>query len=222
MFNRLFATPLKKVSALIVSVLFIYASSIAWRVSTAELKYFGRSDLIPLSLDPPKEHGKKIAQSFGSRTYIFNRNGEKIYVWKQKINGFQHVYGSALMALELGEKASDVAFCGNEFVEALFDHDQLTYRDLRDRRKDLYHNRLGRAIGLNSKQLGLSGKEAEDYISQVILNKMRSGNQIIEHFKDPRIDTLPTETALNCPNLPKRSILDVILGTKTQSQKLHN
>lgn len=42
-----------------------YVISVVWRVSVQEQKQFGRSDLIPLSLTPPKYKQEPTPQSLG-------------------------------------------------------------------------------------------------------------------------------------------------------------
>lgn len=180
-----------------------YAASIAWRVSVAEKRYFGHSELIPMALHQPKHNHPSVPASYGSRAFIFMREGKPVLVWKQKINAFQHVYGSALMASELGGAFADFAFCGNEWAEAIFDHDGITERDFRDRRKDLYHNRLGR-------EMAASVGDWADYdarIQRMILSEMEMGDQIILHPDNPKVDGLESEAELHCPGLPTQTIL---------------
>src|SRR5690349_20408236 len=98
---------LKKLGLIIFLAFSAYILSILWRVSVAEAKYFGRSDLIHLSFNPPKYQKKgmpKISDAHGSGVFVFSRNHEDkpMIIWRQKVNGFQHIYGSALAAYELG------------------------------------------------------------------------------------------------------------------------
>lgn len=186
-----------------------YILSILWRVSVAEAKYFGRSDLIHLSLNPPKYRKKgmpKVPEAYGSGVFIFNRQGKPMMIWRQKVNGFQHIYGSALAAYELGDKPSDLLFCGNEYMEAvadlIFDKNGIEISDLRDRRKDLYHNALGRQFGIEAKKKGLRGKKADRYIQNRILELVDNGKVYIPHYNDTKVSQLKSERKMGCPGLP--------------------
>ncbi|HEY9686797.1 MAG TPA: hypothetical protein V6C52_07480 [Coleofasciculaceae cyanobacterium] len=198
-----------KILALLLLIPGLYVLSILWRVSLAEQQAFGRSDLLPLSWNRPKysiSNGLHIADAHGSGTFLFNRDGEKVIVWRQKVNGFQHIYGSALAAYELGDKPAGLLFCGNEYMEAyadlIFDLDGIEQSDLRDRRKDLRHNAIGRKIGLDAKTNGLRGVEADHYIRQRILALVDQGGGYIPHYNSPLVDQLKSESDMGCPGLP--------------------
>lgn len=197
----------QKLVRLLLMAFAIYVLSILIRVSLAEEKYFGRSDLIPLSQNGHKYKAKTLSpKSFQSGSYHFDRNGQKIIVWRQKINGFQHVYGPALMAYELGDKASDWTFCANEYMEAFFDvivdDNGISESDILDRRKDLHHNAFGRRIAADVKHRGLSGQAGYDALLKQVLSEVESDRVFIPHYEDPRVKLLPTETEMGCPGLP--------------------
>lgn len=200
---------LKKLCVLSVMLCAVYIFSIFWRVSVSEAKFFGRSDLIPLSLTPPKYQKvgmPYVAEAFGSGVFYFDRDGKHRPVWRQKINGFQHIYGSALAAFELGGKPSDWLFCGNEYMEATADlilsRDGIGPEDLLDRRKDLYHNALGRQIAAETRALGLNGRRADRYMQRRILRFVDTGRIYIPHYDDPRVTRLKSEDEMGCHWLP--------------------
>ncbi len=174
-----------------------YIASIFWRVSVAEKTYFGHSDLIPLSTTKARYTEPAVPGSYGA-TRLFIREGKPIHVWRQKVNGFQHVYGSALVAYELGEKPADWLFCANEWAEAFLDWDGIHQDDFQDRHKDLHHNKLGRGYARAARQTG----QTTTGMAHQILADMEAGNGIILHRKSPRVRHLPSERALGCPNLP--------------------
>ena len=68
-----------------------YVVSILWRVSVAEQALFGRSDLIPLSMNPETFHELPTPDSFGKETYTYVVEGHSTRVYEQLINSFQHV-----------------------------------------------------------------------------------------------------------------------------------
>ncbi len=188
----------------------IYIGTIFWRVSVAEIELFGRSDLLPLQSKKPEYKQQLLGPpgSFGSPYFRFKREGKrlKVFVWKEKINAFQHIYGSALSAYELGEKPADLLFCGNEYVNAFwhftFSDEGIEAKDLRDRRKDLYHNQTGRSIGMKAKELNLSGQEAENHIKKQVTSQMKRWQGYIPHYLSPAVDKLPSESKMGCPFLP--------------------
>jgi hypothetical protein len=217
--KRLLESKSGKIFAILILIPGLYVFSILWRVSFAEQQAFGRSDLLPLSWKRPQysvKNGLHIADTYGSGTLVFNRNGRKVIVWRQKVNGFQHIYGSALAAYELGEKPADFLFCGNEYMEAyadlVFDRDGIEYSDLRDRRKDLHHNAIGRQIGLNAKSKGLKGAAADKYIRQQILSLVDEGRGYIPHYNSPLVDQLKSESEMGCPGLPPAISLYAFAG----------
>jgi hypothetical protein len=122
------------------------------------------------------------------------------------------------MAFEVGDRVADLTFCGNEYLEAYFDPNGISDRDFKDRRKDLYHNRLGREIGMQARQLGLSGSKGEQYLIQKILEEMKTGERFIHHYKDPRVQTIGTEEQLGCSGLPAKNLVDTLLN-RTQKDK---
>ncbi len=201
---------IKTLFLLVLMLPVVYVASIFWRVSVAELELFGRSDLLPLQAEKPP-YKKRLLHppgAHGSGYFMFEREGRKlpVFVWRQKINGFQHIYGSALAAYELGEKPADLLFCGNEYVEAFFDFlfsdEGIETSDLKDRRKDLYHNQTGRKIGLEVKSMDLAGEEAERHIKKRILTRMTLRQGYIPHYNSSAVQRLPSEGAMGCPYLP--------------------
>ena len=192
-----------------------YFFSIFWRVSVAEARFFGRSDLLPLvwRKQPHYSHARQlqVTEAHDSGAFLFHREGKPVLVWRQKINGFQHMYGSALVALELGEKASDWVFCGNEYMEAYadltFDRHGIQDSDLRDRRKDLCHNALGRRVAIEAKAHGFSGQTADAYIQRRLLGWVDAGKVYIPHYNDAQVDRLPDEAHQGCPGLPPKFTL---------------
>lgn len=186
----------------------VYTVSIVWRVSVAEMAQFGKTDLLPLPGQGYRygSHPLKPKEAFGSGVYRMKTGDRSLLVWRQKINGFQHLYGSALASFELGDKPADWLFCANEHVEAFFDFlvdaHGIETSDLRDRRKDLFHNQTGRRIGQEVRRSGLRGQDADRALQQAVLIQMEHGVGYIAHYKDPRVDKLPSEAALGCPFLP--------------------
>jgi len=186
-------------------ILGIYVFCIVWRVSIAMHQYYGRSDLIPFSTSYPKYKEAAVPASFGSPTFTLNPSG--IVVWRQKVNGFQHMYGSALTAFELGDWLADKLFCANEFAEFTFDWNTVQADDLLDRKKDLYNNSLGRAIGIKVRNSGLIGKSAEDEIAKQCFITCETDPKFLAHFLDPRVREL-TEEQLGCYCLPKGNLFN--------------
>jgi hypothetical protein len=200
----------RKILYLIIGLISFYVFTILWRVSVVEYQLFGKSELIPMTIVQPKFNGASVTDSFGNGTYIINRHGKNVVIWKQKINGFQHIFGSALTAFELGDRPANFMFCTNEYMEAIFDPDGISERDFNDRRKDLFHNKTGRAIGIQVKKRGLSGKTAENELINLVLNEMERGKGYIPHHKDPVIKTIGTEEQLGCPGIPQKSLFDLL------------
>lgn len=177
-----------------------YVLSILWRVGVAEQEAFGRNYLLPLTAQARNYTECATEDSFGSKTYTYNRGERTIHVYKQLINGFQHGFGSALAAYELGELPSDLLFRANEYAEATFCSNVGTERFYRDTQKDLANNEIGRKIGVEARILGLSGKAAEDYIRSEVLQSIDE-NRIITHYADPRVNSLPTLDDYGCYGL---------------------
>lgn len=135
-----------------------YTFSVIWRVSLAERDLFGKSTLIPMAAHKSFEDGPVCAETFGSNSFWFERHGKRILVWKDKINCFQHCYGSALAAYELGEGPATWLFNANEYMDYIRDSNGIKENNILDRKKDLAHNIVGRQIGLSAKAHGLSGE----------------------------------------------------------------
>ncbi len=190
----------------------IYVLSVVWRVSVQEQRNYGRSELIPLSFSPPKCLDQATKESFGQRTFRFdNPCGVQVIVWRQKINGFQHMFGSALASYELGDAASEKLFCANEFAEFLCDWNGVEPGDLLDRKKDLVNNKIGRNIGTECRNLKLSGSDVEDFIAKGCVQAVESDPRFIPHYADLRVFSL-TESELGCPGLPKANLFNVARG----------
>jgi hypothetical protein len=186
-----------------------YVLWIMGRVSMAEAAYLGRSELIPMSFKPPKFTHPPIAESYGQQTMVIERHGINEFVWKQKINGYQHILGSAIAAYEIGDYWADKLFCANEFFEWAIDVDGIQMGDIRDRRKDLAHNKIGRRLGLEARARGIGETELVDYLSTQILDVMAL-DAWYQHCMDPRVVKLPDEAALGCPGLPKKNLFNYL------------
>lgn len=180
----------------------VYLGSVGWRVGEAETRYFGRNHCLPLWRKQPDYSEPATADSYGAGTFEFTQNdGRKLRVYKQLINGFQHSYGSALVALELGDAASDFMFRANEYFEAYAKPSGKTYEHLLDTRKDLHNNKVGRRIAADAIALGLRGQAADDYVVSELLKAIDDG-RIIKDFRSARVDLLPTPDEYGCPFLP--------------------
>jgi hypothetical protein len=190
-----------------VVLLVLYVFSVIWRVSAYEQKIFGRSDLIPMSINPRKFSEIPTMETFGAFTYNITVNGKPLRVHSQVINGFQHAFGSALVAYEVGEQFSDFIFRLNEYMEAYCTKDGRRYSHYMDTRKDLYNNTIGRAIGLEAKQKGLQGGAADRYIAARVLNSIQH-REVIPHWLEPEVNDLPSLEDYGCPGLPHPSPTD--------------
>lgn len=186
-----------------------YVLSVVWRVSVQEQTNYGRSDLIPLSLRPQKYQAAGTTDSFGQKTYRFENAEGNVIVWRQKLNGFQHVFGSALACYELGDFLADKLFCANEFAEFTFDWNGVEEGDLLDRKKDLANNKIGRSIAEECRHLNLIGNSAEEYIARRCLKSVEHNPLFLAHCRDIRVLAL-SEAGLGCPGLPKRNIFNAI------------
>lgn len=182
-----------------------YVVSIVWRVSIAENQYFGRSELIPLVLPARKFNAPAVAGSFGHPTYAFTRPEGKVIVWRQKINGFQHVYGSALASFEIGGSLAKKLFCLNELAEFTCDWNGVELSDLLDRKKDLANNELGRAIGTAARKARIPQKIAESFIARECAIAVESNPRFIPHYLDARVLSL-SERELGCDCLPTMNL----------------
>lgn len=180
----------------------LYISSVVWRVSVAEQKIFGHSELIPLSFPLKPFRNPGTESSYGSLTYTVFQDGKEITIYKQLINGFQHTYGSALIARELGPRASDLIFRTNEYVEAMRCKQGNVENHYWDTRKDLQNNLIGRRIGRSIRTLPLTFKQGERLMAERTLDALNNG-VAISHFLDPRVEKLPTLEQFGCPHFPK-------------------
>lgn len=98
----------------------VYVLSIVCRVSATEESLFGRSELVPNQFKKRGYVQPPTSDSFGAFTYQFVRAGQTVTVCKRLINSFQHAYGSALVAYEIGVDPADLLFRANEYAEATF------------------------------------------------------------------------------------------------------
>lgn len=178
----------------------LYVLSICWRVGWNEQQLYGRNYLVPLSLKVPQYTDPGDAQTFFNSTYTFERAGKKIRVHKQLINSFQHSFGSALAAYEIGDLPADLLFRANEYVETIFGCKARPEYDLLDTKKDLANNAIGRSIGCDVRKRGLYGGEAEKAIIEEILLQTDNGS-ILKHYKDARVVALPSFDDYGCPGL---------------------
>ena len=187
-------------------VIGVYVVSVIWRVSLAEQQVFGRSELIRFATsrdfnEPP------VLPYWGQPTYSVIHNGKKIIVFRQKINGYQHMFGSALVDLEIGPRLSKLLFAANEWAEFCCDFNGVSTADLMDRRKDLANNRLGRKLGEAARQKGLTGAAAEEYLKELSVIAM-DHPEFLPYYVDIRWLALGDEASLGCPYLPKRNIFN--------------
>ncbi len=190
------------ICAALVGVLGLYVLNIIWRVSFAENDLFGRSYLLPLTLHPRQYDQPPSPSSYGSGTYEFNRGGKTVIVYKQLVNGFQHAYGSALVAFEIGAPAADLLFRANEYVEAYCCKDGRTLKHFLDTKKDLHNNAVGREIGFAARDRHISNKDAETFMVGQVCEDMEKG-VVLDHFLSPRVVALPSPDNYGCPGLPK-------------------
>jgi hypothetical protein len=180
----------------------MYVLSVAWRVGCAEEELYGRNCTLPMHKHSRDFREGPIAGSYQFRTYTFIRkDGTKVKVHRQLINGFQHAYGSALACLELGAGASDLMFRLNEYCEAYTKKWGKTYAHSLDTRKDLANNLVGRRIAEQAWQRGLAGADADRFMKGEILAAIERG-VVLNHYLDPRVQKLPTLAEFGCPFLP--------------------
>jgi len=191
-----------RVSLVALALAGAYVLTVTWRVSVAEQSLFGQSHLVPLSLKKPQFTEYPTPDSYNGGTYSYVRAGKFVRVHKQMINGFQHTYGSALTAFELGEFPADILFRANEYFEAYSCKNGRSSNHYIDTRKDLFNDRVGRLIGMEARNKGLFGRRAEKYIIAKVLQAMDSGI-VLPHYRDPRVPLLPTLEEFGCPGLPK-------------------
>jgi hypothetical protein len=179
-----------------------YALAICWRVADAELRIFHRNHIFKtLNNGTPDYTGPVVPASYGGKTFQIVRSGRIVTVHKQLINGFQHVYGSGLAAFELGDFPADVAFRLVEYFEAYTTKGGRTYAHLLDTKKDLLNNSQGRKIAAAAHAKGLTGKSADDFMQDQILQAIDRGD-VINHFMDYRVQNLPPLEAFGCWGLP--------------------
>ncbi len=179
-----------------------YVTSVCWRVSVAEYEQFGRSTLLPVSFTQRKYNEPATHASFQSNTFTYKRkDGTSVRVYKQLINGFQHAYGSALAAYEIGSPLADLLFRANEYAESyVFCRDTDTEKYSLDTRKDLANNAVGRDIAESVRKLNLSRPDAHsNLLSETV--KAVDSNRVLPHFMDPRVALLPSESKMGCPGL---------------------
>ncbi len=182
-------------------VLAIYVVSVIFRVSAQEQKVFGRSTLIPMSLNPRPFSEIPTMETYGAFNYNIEFRGKPLLVHRQTINGFQHAFGSALVASELGAEFSDLIFRINEYVEAVFERDSSRLAHVLDTRKDLYNNAVGREISQEANSKHISGEALEDYLADEVLQAIRD-RRVISHWLDAEVKSLPTSEHYGCPGLP--------------------
>ncbi len=183
----------------LIILLACYILSILWRVSIAEQELYGRSYLIPLG--PKIDHNEAgTPASFYDNTYSVVRDGKTVHVYKQVVNSFQHAYGSALAAFELGSGASDLLFRANEYAEGIVCGGAGTEPFMLDARKDLYNNSVGREIGVQARAQNLNGAQAQEFMITEILHALDQG-RIYNSFRDSRVAALPSFEQYGCPGL---------------------
>lgn len=196
-----------------------YVLSILWRVSLAEHEVMGKDLMLHVFKSDKQFNLPPTIDSYMAQTFLQDYKTLSFPVWRDKINGFQHSYGSALAAYELGDFLSDKLFVANEFTEWLFDRDGVSERDLRDRHRDLANNKVGRKIGIDAWKLGLHGHDADEYIRDHIVIGIEFDRTVITHWRNPIIDTLPSEAAMGCPNLPRINGFDCIKIARQKAKK---
>lgn len=178
-----------------------YILTILWRVSVAEQALYGRSCLLPVSLQfKPIEDELGTVATFGDNSYSFYQHGKIVHVHSQLVNGFQHAYGSALAAFELGVVPADLLFRANEYAEAIFSGRSGSQPFYLDARKDLSNNAFGRSIGERARKLGLSRAPADKYMREEVLRALEQG-QVFSHWRDARVPALPSLEEYGCPAL---------------------
>lgn len=182
-----------------VAILAVYVLSVVWRVSIAEQRYFGCSRLIPLSWSKQKLDEPPTPESYSSGTTRFVRDGRTVVVYKQLVNSFQHAYGSALACYEIGRVPADYLFRCNEYAEFIFGSQRAVPDSWLDTKKDLANNATGRQIGATARKLKLHGTAADLFMQRESLKALEDG-RVIDHFRDPRVQSLP-EPNTSCPGL---------------------
>lgn len=182
-------------------VLSIYVLSVIVRVSVFEQKVFGRSALIPMSLNPRRFSEIPTMETYGAFNYNITFRGKPLLVHRQIINGYQHCFGSALVTSELGAEFADYLFRANEYMEAYCCRDGARMSHILDTRKDLHNNTVGRRIARQAAKLNLEGEVLENYLSDETLQAIRD-RKVISHWLDREVQGLPTSHEYGCPGLP--------------------
>ncbi len=177
-----------------------YTLSIVWRVSTTEQAIFGRSDLIPLTLEPKQFDQPPTQESYGKNTYTYMVRGQPVQVYEQLLNSFQHLYGSALVSYEIGELGADLLFKANEYFEAICWRNSGTLNFYLDTKKDLANNEVGRKIGAEVKARGLTGAPAEQFMVDKIFMAL-DGGLAYKNCSEYRVTQLPSLNNYGCPLL---------------------
>ncbi len=196
-----------------------YVLSILVRVSLAEHEVMGKDLMLHVFKSDKQFNLPPTIDSYFAQTFVQNYKTLSFPVWRDKINGFQHSYGSALAAYELGDYLSDKLFVANEFTEWLLDRNGVSERDLRDRHRDLSNNKVGRKIGVDAWKAGLRGRDADEYIRDHIVIGIEFDRTVITHWRNPVIDTLPSEAAMGCSNLPRINGFDCIKIARQKAKK---
>lgn len=196
-----------------------YVLSILWRVSEAEHQVMGKDLMLHVFKSDKVFDRPPTIDSYMAATYVQNYKTLNVNVWRDKINGFQHAYGSALAAYEWGDYLSDKLFVANEFAEWFFDNNGVSERDLRDRHRDLANNKTGRKIGVDAWKAGLHGRDADEYIRDHIVVAIEFDRSVITHWRDPIVDTLPSASAMGCPNLPRKNGYDCLQMARSKVKK---
>lgn len=187
-----------------------YVISVLWRVSLAEEAVFNKSCLIRVSPWQRRYDGPRSLVYPGNATYTAHFDGHDFVAFGQKINGFQHMYGSALVSYELGEDFSKWLFAANEFAEWTFDWNGVRVEDLMDRKKDLVNNALGRRLGRRVADEGIGPFQAEMVLVSRSYRLMETSDEFLPHWMDQRLLRYPDEASLGCPGLPKRNVFNWI------------
>lgn len=185
---------------LVIFAIAAYTLSIVWRVSNAEQSIFGRSDLIPLALEQKQFDQPPTQESYGKKTYSHMVRGQPLQVYEQLVNSFQHVYGSALAASEIGELGADLLFKANEYFEAIFWRNSGTLNFYFDTKKDLANNAVGRKIGAEVKMGSLSGAAAEQHMIDKVFMAL-DGGLAYKNCAEHRVSQLPSLNDYGCPFL---------------------
>jgi len=183
-----------------VFVIACYILSVLWRVSNVEQSIFGRSDLIPITLQQQQFDQPPTQESYGKNTYTHMVRGQPTQVYEQLLNSFQHLYGSALVSYDIGELGADLLFRANEYFEAIFWRNSGTLSFYLDTKKDLANNEVGRKIGSEVKTRGLVGPAAEQFMIDKIFMAL-DGGLAYKNCSEYRVTKLPSLNEYGCPLL---------------------